>query len=131
MLLIAPVSISLQKGLMLCHCRTQLIGIKTLRRTFMLHAQHGGESSRLTSDETARNDANGGENIAVATNATSTDQEISGMSWNQRTVWDAVAFASLVAFATETTFMLFKHFTRRMRRMDVGGEIVAADFVRK
>ena len=97
----------------------------------MFHAQHGGEPSRLTGDETARNDAYGGEDIAVATDATSTDQEISGMSWNERTVWDAVAFASLVAFATETTFMLFEHFTRRMRRMDVGGEVVAADFIRK
>ena len=97
----------------------------------MFHAQCGGEASRLASDETARNDAYGGEDIAVATDATSTNQEISSMSWNQRTVWDTVAFACLVAFATETTFMLFEHFARRMRRMDVGGEVVAADFIRK
>ena len=97
----------------------------------MFHAQCGGESSRLTSDETARYDAYGRKDVAVATDATSTDQEIFGMSWNERTIWDAIAFASLVAFATETTFMLFEHFACRMRRMDVGREIVAADFVRK
>ena len=116
---------------MFCHYRSQLIGIEILRGAFMIHAQRGDESSRLASDETAWNDAYGRKDVAIATDATSTNQEIFGMSRNERTIRDAVAFASLVAFTTETTFMFFEHFARWMRRMDVGGEIVAADFVRK
>jgi hypothetical protein len=51
------------------HGCTQLSGIKLLRRAFLILTQCGGETYRLTSDETARNDTNRSKNISVTTDA--------------------------------------------------------------
>ena len=95
----------------------------------MLHAQRGGKSSRLSCDETAWNDTDGGKDITVAADAASADQKIVGMEGDERAVWNAVAFAWLVVLPSEKTFMLFEHFARRLCRMYVCGKVVATDFI--